>query len=71
MKQYHSRERVYSLGADGLPHRLRYAVGDEIPEQEARRQGLIADEIKQAAPAANKARARAADKARTTSTKEP
>lgn len=38
---YYSRERVYELGPDGLPHRLKYPVGDPIPEEEARRQGLI------------------------------
>lgn len=39
--QYRSKERVYSLDANGEPAFLLYAEGDEIPEEEARRQGLI------------------------------
>jgi hypothetical protein len=65
MAVYRSTERVYTLDAKGDPYSLLYAVGDEIPEAEARRQGLIPDE-KQAAPVPNKARTRVPNKARTT-----
>ena len=65
MAVYHSRERVYELDAKGEPFALLYAVGDEIPPAEARRQGLIPGELKAAAPVANKARSRTPNKART------
>lgn len=40
---YQSRERVYALDANGQPAFLKYAVGDDIPEDEAIRQGIIPD----------------------------
>lgn len=40
---YHSRERVYVLDANGEPAFLKYAIGDDIPEDEAIRQGIIED----------------------------
>ena len=52
---YRSTERVYTVDENGDPFSLLYAVGDEIPEAEARRQGLIPDEPK-ARTAPNKAR---------------
>lgn len=65
MQEYRSRERVYDVDADGQPYRLRYAVGDVIGEDEARRQGLIPDSKHVAEPPADKARRKPpADKTR-------
>jgi hypothetical protein len=65
MAVYRSTERVYTLDAKGDPYSLLYAVGDEIPEDEARRQGLL-EEPKARASVPNKARTRVPNKARTT-----
>ena len=54
---YRSTERVYTVDENGDPFSLLYAVGDEIPEAEARRQGLIPEEPEpKARTASNKAR---------------
>lgn len=72
MAVYHSRERVYTLDERGDPFALLYAVGDEIPEVEARRQGLVPSgepdpgEVKSVpAPPQDKARKPRATKTRT------
>lgn len=38
---YYSKQRVYRLDANGEPAFLLYAEGDEIPQDEAQRQGLV------------------------------
>lgn len=40
MSEYRSTERVYGKDANGDDLFLLYAVGDVIPEEEAKRQGL-------------------------------
>lgn len=40
MSRYRSRERVYETGPNGITF-LKYPVGAPIPEDEARRQGLL------------------------------
>lgn len=40
MNEHLSKERVFEDDAKGVS-RLKYAIGDPIPEDEARRQGLI------------------------------
>lgn len=50
-KQYRSVERVYGVDANGIDF-LKYPVGALIPEDEARRQGLVeAETAKVTAPA--------------------
>lgn len=66
--EYRSTERVYELDAHGQPFALRYAVGDVIPLEEARRQGLVEDPVEAkavAGPPQDKARRPRATKART------
>lgn len=40
MSKYRSTERVYETGPNGITF-LKYPVGAPIPEDEARRQGLV------------------------------
>lgn len=43
MSKYRSKERVYETGPNGVTF-LKYPVGAPIPEDEARRQGLVTAE---------------------------